>query len=152
MHGFIQDSRFIKMLEFFFFVLYTYLFACIFLDEACQKYQNLTDGTRKYDHITVQSKCDDTLIFGWYRFQGAAGTKVATTCPPVNRCDTSSPVWLNGKHPSVAEGTVQRNFCIHQIGNCCHSSFKVYVKNCSSYYMYKLFYPGVCNTRYCSTD
>ena len=56
-----------KSLKPFLFFLQTYLFACIFLDEACQNYQNLTDGTRKYDYITVNPKCDDTLKLGWYR-------------------------------------------------------------------------------------
>ena len=114
-------------------------------------YQNLTDGTRKHDYITKKSKCDDTL-FGWYRFQGAAGTKMVTTCPPVNRCDTTFPVWLSGDHPTMAEGKVARKLCIHKPGNCCYSSFKILVKNCSSYYIYRLFYVGDCDTRYCSSD
>ena len=70
-------------------------------------YQNLADGTRKYDHITVNSKCDNTLTYGWYRFQEAAGTKMVTARPPVNRCDTTFPVWLNGDHPTMAESKVQ---------------------------------------------
>ena len=140
------------MLEFFFFVLYTYLFACIFLDEACQKYQNLTDGTRKYDYITVNTKCDDELEFGWYRFQGAAGTKMATTCPPEKRCDTQYPTWLSENHPTLAEGTVRRTVCINQKGDCCEIPLTIQVTNCSSYYIYKLSDPGYCNTRYCSTD
>ena len=141
------------MLEsFFFFFLCTYLFASISLDEACQKYQNLTDGTRKYDYKTVDSKCDDELEIGWYRFEGAAGTKMVTTCPPENRCDTHFPVWLSGNHPTVAEGTGQRNFCIHEGGDCCKHSFSIHVTNCNSYYIYKLFHPVKCNSRYCSTD
>ena len=139
------------MLEFF-FSLYTYLFACTFLDEACQNYQNLTDGTRKYNYVTRNDpKCDSTLS-GWYRFQGAAGTKLATTCPPVNRCNTHFPVWLSPDHPTVVEGKVIKQVCIHRDGSCCESSFNIQVKNCSSYYIYNLFYLGVCNTRYCSMD
>ena len=115
-------------------------------------YQSLTDGTRKYDYITVNSKCDDTLTDGWYRFQGAAGTKMVTACPPVNRCDTTFPVWLNGDHPTVADGKVKRQFCIHKFGDCCDSKFNIFVHNCSSYYIYRLFFLGACNTRFCSTD
>ena len=115
-------------------------------------YQNLTDGTRKHDYITVNSKCDDTLTYGWYRFQGAAGTKMATSCPPMYRCDTTFPAWLNGDHPTMAEGKVIRTGCMRSPGNCCTSSVRILVKNCSSYYIYKLSDPGYCNTRYCSTD
>ena len=115
-------------------------------------YSPLTDATRKYDYITVDFNCDNTLKLGWYRFQGAAGTKMVTACPPANRCDTTFPVWLSGDHPTVAEGKVTREVCIHRSGNCCESSFFIQVKNCSSYYIYKLFFLGVCNTRYCSTD
>ena len=73
-----------KSLKPFLFFLQTYLLGCNFLHEACQNYQNITDGTRKYDYITVKPKCDDTLKLGWYRFQGAAGTTMVTTCPPVS--------------------------------------------------------------------
>jgi len=116
-----------------------------------QNYQNLTDAKRKYDYVTVNSKCDNTLS-GWYRFQGDAGTKMVTTCPPMDRCDATFPVWLCGGHPTVAEGTVRRKGCIHQSGDCCREYVFTQVKNCSSYYIYELFPPWSCPARYCSTD
>ena len=130
----------------------SHIFICLyFLADVCNDYHPLTDGTKKYDYITVNSKCDDTLN-GWYRFQEPAGTKMVTTCPPDNRCDANFPVWLSGDHPTVAEGTVQRKVCILRDGNCCYKSVNIQVKNCSSYYIYKLLDPGSCNTRYCSMD
>ena len=132
--------------------LFTYWFSNFFLVDICMNYQNLADGTRKYDHITVNSKCDNTLTYGWYRFQGAAGTKMVTACPPVNRCDTTFPVWLNGDHPTMVESKVTRQICSYRFGDCCDSSYTILVKRCSSYYIYRLFFLGVCNTRYCSTD
>jgi len=54
-----------------------YLHICVFpLVDVChwRNYQNLTDAKRKYDYVTVNLECDNTLN-GWYRFQGAAGTK-----------------------------------------------------------------------------
>ena len=136
----------------FCFFLYTYLFACIFLADICNDYQPLKDGTRKYDYITVNSKCDDTLN-GWYRFQELAGTKMVTKCHvSINKCDASFPAWLSEDHPTVAEGTATRKVCIRRNGNCCFDSVKIQVKNCSSYYIYKLLNPGSCNTRYCSMD
>ena len=123
----------------------------MFLVDNCKNYQNLTDAERKYDYVTVNAKCDDKLS-GWYRFQGAAGTKMVTTCLPWNRCDASYPAWLSGDHPTVAEGTVMRQVCVNSYGGCCVMSVFIQVKNCSSYYIYKLRGPGVCDARYCSTD
>ena len=67
-------------------IIVDYLRIFIFLVDVCRKYKNLTDGERKYDYKTVNYKCDDPLN-GWYRFQGAAGTKMVTTCPPQDRCE-----------------------------------------------------------------
>ena len=121
------------------------------LVDICKNYQNLTDAERKYDYVTVNAKCDD-MLSGWYRFQGAAGTKMVTTCPPLGRCDGYFPAWLSGDHPTVAEGTVMRKVCIHRPGDCYEISVCIQVKNCSSYYIYKLIDPRHCDTRYCGTD
>jgi len=117
-----------------------------------QNYQNLSDAERKHDYETQEGdgKCDETLN-GWYRFRGAAGTKMLTTCPPLHRCDAAYPIWLSGGHPTVAEGKVTRNVCINKLP-CCKESFSIHVKNCSSYYIYKLGKPTGCPARYCSTD
>ena len=133
--------------------LFMYFFVYFFfLADICKNYQNLTDRTRKYDYVTVNYKCDDTLD-GWYRFQGAAGTKMVTTCPPKDRCDTEFPAWLSEDHPTVAEGTVMRKVCINiYFRACCTKSVYIKVKNCGSYYIYKLRDPIFCDARYCSTD
>jgi len=130
---------------------YLYISLFTFLVDICKYYQNLTDAERKHDYVTVNPKCDDTLN-GWYRFKGAAGTKMVTTCPWKNRCDARNPAWLSEKHPTVAEGAVKRKVCIHQFNDCCETSVFIQVKNCGPYYIYKLHYPSVCDTRYCSTD
>jgi len=113
-------------------------------------YKNLTDAERKYDYKTMNYKCD-TDLNGWYRFHGAAGTKMVTKCPPMDHCDASIPVWLSEDHPTMAEGIVLRKVCVNKFG-CCKESFTIQVKNCGSYYIYKLVYPGHCEARYCSTD
>jgi len=133
-------------------VIVDYLRIFIFLADICKNYETLTDAERKYDYETKDSKCDNTLN-GWYRFQGAAGTKMVTTCTPMNRCDADIPIWLSGGHPTVAEGTVTRKVCINMYEDCtCKESVNIKVKNCGSYYIYNLFHPGKCNARYCSTD
>ena len=129
---------------------------CVFsLDVVChwQKYQILSDAERRHDYKTQNVKCDFDLK-GWHRFQGAAGTKMVTECPEQNSCDTTSPIWLNGDHPAVAQSTVTRNVCINK-NACCKITFPIEVKNCGSYYIYnlrKLKHFGGCDARYCSTD
>lgn len=65
----------------------------------CTSYASLTSGDRKTTHILTSSECDKNLD-GWYRFEGAAGTRMPTSCPPASRCNTNVPGWLNGSHPN----------------------------------------------------
>ena len=125
-----------------------------FLADICKNYQNLTDAERKYNYVTNEysPKCDDKLN-GWYRFQGAAGTKMVTTCPAMYRCGATRPAWLNEDHPTVAKGKVTRKVCIRMDKVCCDKSASIEVKNCGSYYIYNL--KGLikhCDARYCGTD
>ena len=128
--------------------MYTFTY---FLVDICKNYQNLTDAARKYDYVTSNPSCDDGLN-GWYRFQGPAGTKMVTTCPSMYRCDSYFPAWLSEDHPTVADGEVRKIVCINRFGDCCNKSFFIQVKNCGSYYIYKLRSLRWCNTRYCGTD
>ena len=59
-------------------IIEDYLRMFICLVDGCHHYQNLTDAERKNDHETKgNGQCDDELHDkGWYRFQGAAGTKM----------------------------------------------------------------------------
>ena len=127
------------------------LFIC--LVDGCHHYQNLTEAERKYDHDdTKDGKCDDNLYSeGWYRFQGAAGTKMATKSPGTDKCGAPYPAWLDGVHPTVAEGTVRRIVCINKNGECGEQTF-VDVKNCTFYYIYKFYESKACDFRYCGTD
>ncbi|KAL9963301.1 hypothetical protein ACROYT_G032488 [Oculina patagonica] len=120
--------------------------------DVCQNYQTLSDAERKETYSSVHPyQCDDNLD-GWYRFEGAAGTQMATTCPPTNRCGTYSPGWLSNGHPTVADGTVIRRVYFHRSGDCWRDSLSIQVKNCSSYYIYNLRPPLRCDARYCGSD
>jgi len=126
----------------------------ISLVDGCHHYQNLTDAERKYDYNTQagSNKCDDELDNkDWHRFEGAAGTKMATKSPGFDKCGADYPAWLNGAHPTVAEGTVRRYVCINKGGECGVQSI-VDIKNCTSYYVYKFYRLSTCNVRYCGTD
>lgn len=121
-------------------------------DPECQSYQSLTDANRKVTYATVASKCDTSIGPGWFRFQGDAGTKMTTSCPPVQRCDAHAPGWMNGEHPTVADGKVTREVCFHWSSDCCNWSTNIEVRNCGTYYIYYFSGTPVCSLRYCGTD
>ncbi|KAL9961808.1 hypothetical protein ACROYT_G030830 [Oculina patagonica] len=54
--------------------------------DVCRGYQNLTSADRKNTYVSQQPYLCDDRLNGWYRFQGDAGTQMATTCPPEYRC------------------------------------------------------------------
>ena len=106
----------------------------------------------------VPLSCDPSLPFSWYRFQGAAGSRLPTACPPSKRCQTESPGWLNVKDkPLPPEGVTEKSkvyFKGNDETNCCEQSksFEIKIKNCSSYFVYELFRTPGCDLRYCGID
>ena len=95
----------------------------------------------------------DSNLSGWYRFSGGAGTQMAEACPKMYSCSTNSSGWLSGTHPTVAEGIVQRKVCFSQrasqfFNDCCYHSKNISVRNCGTFYVYRLDPPGY-YSRYC---
>jgi len=123
----------------------------LILAVECTSYSSLTSGDRKTTYNTQSSECDRNLK-GWYRFQGAAGTRIPTSCPPKERCNTHATGWLNGGHPTVADGKVTRQVCFHWFSNCCHRSTNIEVRNCGSFYVYHFSGTPGCDYRYCGSD
>ena len=105
-------------------------------------------------HVTPHGSelCDNELPSGWYRFVGAAGTKMPTTRVPAYRCGTNWSGWLMTAHPTVEDGRVQRKVCFSNRPIGCKYSTNISVKNCGSNFIYKLKKPPGCNLRYCGTD
>ena len=91
------------------------------------------------------------LSTDWYRFSGAAGNQMAESCVDRYRCGTYFPGWLNGSHPTVNEGAVQRRVCFsyYVYGDCCSLSTYIRVRNCGGFFVYQLKPLTVCNSRYC---
>ena len=52
-------------------------------------YANLTDATRKITY-GYGRETDDDLETGWYRYTGAAGTQILSSCPPSQKYDNNS--------------------------------------------------------------
>ena len=89
----------------------------------------------------------------WYRFLSEAGGEMATTMPKRNRCGTYIPIWMNGSHPTVADGVVTREACagvpIWSARPNCSVSYNIKVRNCSGYYIYQLKNTEQCYKAYC---
>ena len=98
------------------------------------------------------SLCDDLLPEGWYRFVGAAGTKMPTMRVPAFRCDTDFSGWLDGTHPTMEDDKVYRKVCFSDRVKSCKHTKTIFVKNCGSYFIYRLNTPPGCSSRYCSAD
>ena len=124
-----------------------------FTADPCYHYENLSEADRKINYSTPHGSelCDRKLLEGWYRFVGAAGTKMPTTRVPANSCGTSRSGWLKGAHPTVEDGEVQRTVCFSDRSTGCQQLLNIFVKNCGSYFIYKL-HPPNCFSRYCGTD
>ena len=130
-------------------------FYLILIADPYYNYQNLSDANRKSSYVTPtigQPLCDTSLAEGWYRFVGDAGTKMPTTRVPAYRCGTEWPGWLKNAHPSVEDGEVQREVCFSDRNTGCETYRVISVKNCRSYFIYKLQKPRKCELRYCGTD
>ncbi|CAH3141590.1 unnamed protein product [Pocillopora meandrina] len=122
--------------------------------DPCYHYHILSDANRKSSYTTSHPDpafCDSSFLEGWYRFVGAAGTKMPTTRVPAYRCGTDWSGWLNGTHPTVEDGKVRRTVCFSDRSTGCTYTTYISVKNCGSYFIYKLFQLN-CNSRYCGTD
>jgi len=123
----------------------------LFLPEVdgCTNYTVLSEADRAQGNAeSPHNKNDKSLVTSWYRFQGAAGDRMPDKCVLTYRCGTESPVWLNGAHPTVAEGVVTRTVCCNIVyGSCCGYRAIIKVKNCGSYYVHELQRTWYC--RYC---
>ena len=124
----------------------------LFEVDGCTNYTVLREADRAQGNTMNHSLCDDGLVTGWYRFKGADGDRMADKCVPRYRCGTEYPGWLDGSHPTVAEGVVTRKVCHHNWGDCCSWREIIKVKNCRSFYVYELYRTFRCPMRYCGNE
>lgn len=118
--------------------------------DPCQNYTLLNEPFRSTENTEDIQGCDSDK-HGWYRFVGDGGVRMPEDCVPTFRCQTSAPLWLNGTHPGLGEGIVNRTACAHWSGNCCLWKTEVLVKACPGpYYVYRLEGTPQCSLRYCT--
>ena len=137
-----------------FLSLFMFMFMIIILPymPECRNYGSLNTADRMITY-NRSVRCDRRIGPGWFRFEGSAGIRMPTSCPPTNRCGTHAPGWMNGTHPTVADGQISRQVCFHWTRNgCCEWSTNIKVRNCGSYYVYYLNGTPNCSLRYCGTN
>ena len=116
----------------------------------CHHYSLLTERDRNINFEQVLGKCDKNLAEGWYRFSGAAGIQMPSSCPGPGRCNAEYSGWLYGAHPDQADGCVERLVCFgNYVTGCCAFKKKILVRDCGGYFVYKLGPAPGCNFRYC---
>ena len=119
----------------------------------CIQYQWLSDSRRRYyNYYASNIKCDSHLS-GWYRFGGAAGTKMYESCTYSHYyCGTTYPGYLTNGHPGPNDGKVSRTVCFYDSHSCCAWTKTINVINCAGlYYVYELNGVPGCDLGYCST-
>ena len=128
-----------------------------FLADPCTTYEEVSEANRISNYKTPlygPALCDKYLE-GWYRFVGAAGTRMPTTRVEPYHCGTDWSGWIDGAHPTVEDGEVKRKVCFSNRPSetpLCKYSTTIFVKNCESYFIYKLVKLINCDSRYCATD
>lgn len=120
--------------------------------DECVHYGKLDDRLRAASvHRGNSFKCDqkDLVTPRWYRFTGAAGTMMPTSCVPKHYCGTHAPGWLSGSHPTRVGQIVNGKVCFHWGGSCCNWHANIQIKKCNGFYVYKLARTPTCWLRYC---
>ncbi len=125
--------------------------SCVVNSPECTTYTVLDQADRNVSFNDGNGGVEvcDSSVNGWYRFDGAAGTLMPTTAPPIYSCGTDAPGWLDGTYPTIAEGIVDRTVCFNWGGNACSWSRVVQVRNCGTFYVFYLPPAPACSLRYC---
>lgn len=120
--------------------------------DGCTSHIPLNDRTRAAGvHRGNLLRCDqkDLATPKWYRFTGASGNMMPTSCVPKHYCGTHAPGWLSGSHPTSVGQILNGKVCFHWGGSCCHWHANVQIKKCNGFYVYKLERTPACWLRYC---
>ncbi|XP_027038407.1 pancreatic secretory granule membrane major glycoprotein GP2-like [Pocillopora damicornis] len=115
----------------------------------CLNHKVLSEPDRHISYGRGQKE-DSSLIPGWYRFQSYLYEKMLNNCVGHHKCGTDLPGWLNGLHPSIEDGIVDREVCFFGYNKCCYRRVHIRVRKCNGFYVYFLKPSPPGNVRYCA--
>ncbi|KAM5151666.1 uromodulin-like [Mantella aurantiaca] len=118
--------------------------------DPCSNHNILSDPWRSTSNLYNSWYCDYG-VSGWYRFIGEYNQQIPEHCIAERSCGTVVPIWMNGSHPAVSDGVVNRTACSHLYADCCTRPFNISVRMCpEGFYVYKLQSAPGCNSVYCT--
>lgn len=130
--------------------------------DACESAILLTEYWRKVygNSERWRNNCDlQTMIDQgrpWFRFVGAAGTRLANECTPVHGCGTDFTIWSDAVMPSIPGEEQEIMVKARSTSNCAAYQYKVLVKKCSyrdDGYAYKFVDENYqCRMGFCGMD
>ena len=93
--------------------------------DPCHSYSELNNPYRSIAYVAAVGVdtmiCDEDVISGWYRFVNEVGGEMPEFKADIYHCGTVAPIWMQGSHPSVADGEVNRTACVNfnnMFGGC----------------------------------
>lgn len=123
------------------------------LPSQCSSVITNTDFHRNIGYTGCSGSCYCESLSGWYRFSGAAGTKILSRPPSVGQCAAVYPAWFNGTLPTTVGGTSIGTGCVNLNGALCSTSYTIPIvlaTNCNTFYAY--YIPSsfsYCYVRFC---
>lgn len=84
------------------------------------------------------------------RFSGSAGTMMATSVVPPNRCGAYYSGYYTGLMPTYPGETVSGEVCYNWMSNKCYMSNMISVTKCNGFFVYALVKSPNCSGRYCT--
>jgi hypothetical protein len=128
------------------------------LPHQCFTYTSNFDSSRNILNNLTGSLCDSSLLSGgkWVRFEGMAGTRLASSANTTNLCGTTYPGYYSGTHPTTLGDTNDGYVCYfysnsyYYSNGPCYWQSSIKVTNCGDFFVYYLPAPPTCNLRYCT--
>ncbi|XP_069839862.1 uromodulin-like isoform X2 [Dendropsophus ebraccatus] len=118
--------------------------------DPCLNHTVLDEPWRSTSNMYDERYNCDSSKNGWYRFVGSGGVRMPEKCTLDYACGTHASMWLNGTHPIVSDGAVNRTVCANW-GSCCFWSTTVQIKACpGGYHVYRLNGTPACHLSYCT--
>ncbi|EDV26362.1 uncharacterized protein TRIADDRAFT_54273 [Trichoplax adhaerens] len=121
--------------------------------DPCQQYTELNEPDRSiHTERNVIVKCDLLVVRNeWYRFTGGENSAMlASNYVEHGRCASLSSGWLQDMHPTGPQGIIARKVCYSFINEKCKWSSNIQIRNCGTFFTYKLPAPPLCSLRYCT--